>query len=447
MGDPGESPTRIEALEKELRWGLSGVVLALVVLGYFSWSRWRTRRARSQLDAPENKSRGIVSPFYWDERLTKQGRIRSSSRSSEEGAPRRASGTEGSRGSARSIRNRRHGSGGRKSSTDQLPRRDSSDSAVSAASQGSRTSGSSATRKRAARTSHSPDRTAHAIEHEQAQYQVMGVRHGSSPVELNLPSRTCSEGTARQSANSEARQTMLAQVDGCRRFSEGDALSIVRNSDALTPPQGDGDLDVCGASGLRQHPDSLPSGISRFSRVASETTSDSGWSSTDDEEDTTNGAWHLQMSNWKEIPLLNRLSPEKAHRLICTMKPMTFKTGDTVITRGTIGTTMFFIDTGTASAMVRGVEATRLGAGDYFGEMSFMGTCRRFLKDDDDSMTDTDVIRTADIVATSRCRMLQLTVYCVLRTPLMPCRPRAQRVPRHRGLTSNHPLMSRCAIF
>ena len=96
------------------------------------------------------------------------------------------------------------------------------------------------------------------------------------------------------------------------------------------------------------------------------------------------------------------------------MKPMNFKTGDTVITRGTIGTTMYFIDTGTASAMVRDVEATRLGAGDCFGEMSFMGTCRRFLKDCDDSIADTDVIRTADIVATSKCRMLQLSVYCVL---------------------------------
>ena len=35
------------------------------------------------------------------------------------------------------------------------------------------------------------------------------------------------------------------------------------------------------------------------------------------------------------------------------------------------------------------MEATQLKSGDYFGEMSFMATCRRFLKDDDQHMTDT----------------------------------------------------------
>lgn len=38
---------------------------------------------------------------------------------------------------------------------------------------------------------------------------------------------------------------------------------------------------------------------------------------------------------------------------------------------------MYFIDYGSASAMVRGVEATKLQTGDYFGEMSFIATCRR----------------------------------------------------------------------
>ena len=92
-----------------------------------------------------------------------------------------------------------------------------------------------------------------------------------------------------------------------------------------------------------------------------------------------------------------------------------FKKGDVIITRGTVGTTMYFIDVGTASAMVRGVEATRLRSGDYFGEMSFMATCRRFLRDDDAQITDTDVIRTADVVATSSCRMMEFSVRsCVL---------------------------------
>lgn len=87
---------------------------------------------------------------------------------------------------------------------------------------------------------------------------------------------------------------------------------------------------------------------------------------------------------------------------------------------------MYFIDVGTASAMVRGTEATRLRSGDYFGEMSFMATCRRFLKNDDSEITDTDVIRTADVVATSSCRMMEFSVrrvscVCVCVVPRRPC--------------------------
>jgi len=46
---------------------------------------------------------------------------------------------------------------------------------------------------------------------------------------------------------------------------------------------------------------------------------------------------------------------------------------------------------------VRGVEATQLKSGDYFGEMSFMATCRRFLKDDDQHMTDTGWERVREV--------------------------------------------------
>jgi hypothetical protein len=51
-----------------------------------------------------------------------------------------------------------------------------------------------------------------------------------------------------------------------------------------------------------------------------------------------------------------------------------------------------------------------LGSGDYFGEMAFLATCRRFFKNEDANITDTDVMRTADIIATSTCRMMEFSV-------------------------------------
>jgi len=42
--------------------------------------------------------------------------------------------------------------------------------------------------------------------------------------------------------------------------------------------------------------------------------------------------------------------------------------------------------------------------------LTFLATCRRFFKDDDANITDTDVLRTADIIATSTCRMVEFSV-------------------------------------
>lgn len=59
----------------------------------------------------------------------------------------------------------------------------------------------------------------------------------------------------------------------------------------------------------------------------------------------------------------------------------TYAMGDTIIKRGSIGTTMYFVDLGTARAEIRGHTATELKSGDYFGEIAFAATCGKFLRE------------------------------------------------------------------
>ena len=57
-----------------------------------------------------------------------------------------------------------------------------------------------------------------------------------------------------------------------------------------------------------------------------------------------------------------------------------------------------------------GHTATQLKSGDYFGEMAFIATCKKFLRDKDDSELPEQAIRVADVVATAPCRMLEFSV-------------------------------------
>lgn len=97
------------------------------------------------------------------------------------------------------------------------------------------------------------------------------------------------------------------------------------------------------------------------------------------------------------------------HKCINHMKVKTFQEGSQIIERGSIGTTMFFIDIGTVCAQIRGQTlSTVLSSGDYFGEIAFMATCKKFLGEQ--SEVPEQSIRVADVVATSECRMLELSV-------------------------------------
>jgi CRP-like cAMP-binding protein len=211
------------------------------------------------------------------------------------------------------------------------------------------------------------------------------------------------------------KEKTIAEEEGTangRSLSEGRGLDAVQQGKPLhadfSPAHSHGDKNKSTHSARRSQrkapktrPERAPSASSSNGDESDSSTS--SWSECEE-------AWELKHASWQEFSLFEGLSAEQQHKLIATMKPLEFKKGDTIITRGTVGTTMYFIDIGTASAMVRGEEVTQLRSGDYFGEMAFMATCRRFLKDDDTEIADTQVIRSADVVATSSCRMMEFAV-------------------------------------
>ena len=129
------------------------------------------------------------------------------------------------------------------------------------------------------------------------------------------------------------------------------------------------------------------------------------------EDDEAQTASCLTVASWDSLTMLQVLAPNQRRKLIASMKPLHFEADDVIITRGTVGTTMYFIDFGTACAMVDGEVVTRLSSGDFFGEMSFIATWRKFLRHGRASdITDTDVLRTADVMATCKCRVMEFSV-------------------------------------
>ena len=61
----------------------------------------------------------------------------------------------------------------------------------------------------------------------------------------------------------------------------------------------------------------------------------------------------LFKASWRTFELFKYLEDDTMNKCIEKMKVKTFNTGDQIIKRGTIGTTMFFIDLGTVRAEIR----------------------------------------------------------------------------------------------
>ena len=79
----------------------------------------------------------------------------------------------------------------------------------------------------------------------------------------------------------------------------------------------------------------------------------------------------------RRVPLFSNLEPKELEQVERTLKPRTFRAGETIATEGRTGVGFFVIEDGEATVTVHGEERGKLGPGDYFGEIALIaGTDR-----------------------------------------------------------------------
>ena len=79
----------------------------------------------------------------------------------------------------------------------------------------------------------------------------------------------------------------------------------------------------------------------------------------------------------KQVPIFSDLDKKELDRIAASMKPRTFKAGETVTAEGQTGVGFFVIESGEATVTVHGDERRKLGPGDYFGEVALLNETTR----------------------------------------------------------------------
>jgi CRP-like cAMP-binding protein len=74
----------------------------------------------------------------------------------------------------------------------------------------------------------------------------------------------------------------------------------------------------------------------------------------------------------QRVPLFQGLEKRELERIATSMKPRTFRAGDTVTAEGSGGAGFFVIEDGEAEVSVGGESRRTLGPGDYFGEIALI---------------------------------------------------------------------------
>jgi CRP/FNR family transcriptional regulator, cyclic AMP receptor protein len=95
----------------------------------------------------------------------------------------------------------------------------------------------------------------------------------------------------------------------------------------------------------------------------------------------------------QRVPIFQGLDKRELERIAASMKPRTFRAGDTVTSEGQGGVGFFVIEDGQAKVTVGGENRRTLGSGDYFGEVALL----------------TDSPRTATITAETDLRCYGMT--------------------------------------
>ncbi len=74
----------------------------------------------------------------------------------------------------------------------------------------------------------------------------------------------------------------------------------------------------------------------------------------------------------QRVPLFADLSPEELQQIALLFKERDFEAGETIIQEGSGGSAFYVIEAGEATVTIQGTLRSRLGAGDFFGEIALI---------------------------------------------------------------------------
>jgi CRP-like cAMP-binding protein len=74
----------------------------------------------------------------------------------------------------------------------------------------------------------------------------------------------------------------------------------------------------------------------------------------------------------RRVPLFADLSPEELQQIALLFKERDFEAGETIVQEGSGGSAFYVIEAGEATVSIHGTPHSRLGAGDFFGEIALI---------------------------------------------------------------------------
>ena len=74
----------------------------------------------------------------------------------------------------------------------------------------------------------------------------------------------------------------------------------------------------------------------------------------------------------QRVPLFADLSLEELQQIALLFKERDFEAGETIIQEGSGGSAFYVIEAGEATVTIQGTVRSRLGAGDFFGEIALI---------------------------------------------------------------------------
>merc|ERR1719163_1928475 len=224
---------------------------------------------------------------------------------------------------------------------------------------------------------------------------------------LSAESHASSEGRRKRTSHSPSSQRRRSSCEPSRDSEAAAAASSQRRRSTYNDHMAEIFLGPAVATGRRSTYNDHASSEGRRKR----TSQSEPWS------ERTGVTVALHKAAWQQFDLFQSLDPADIAHCVARMKVQEFRAGDKIVRRGLAGSSIFFIDEGCVRAEVRGHALPDvLTSGNHFGEISFVASCKGYLRDShapasrrhSEGEAPEDSIRVADVVAMTPCRVLEL---------------------------------------